>query len=85
MGHKTTSFPLKKGDIIRVITPGAGGYGNPRKRPPEKVLQDVLERKVSLQAAREQYAVVIRKEGEHIFLDKAMTSELRKDGERKDD
>lgn len=85
MGHKTTSFPLKKGDIIRVITPGAGGYGNPRKRPPEKVLQDVLERKVSLQVAREQYAVVIRKEGEHIFLDKAMTFELRKDGERKGD
>ena len=25
MGHKTTSFPLKKGDVIRVTTPGAGG------------------------------------------------------------
>lgn len=32
MGHKTTSFPLKKGDIIRVETPGAGGYGDPMKR-----------------------------------------------------
>ena len=29
MGHKTTSFPLKKGDVIRVTTPGAGGYGDP--------------------------------------------------------
>ena len=36
MGHKTTSFPLKKGDIIRVETPGAGGYGDPMKREPEK-------------------------------------------------
>ena len=45
MGHKTTSFPLKKGDVIRVTTPGAGGYGDPMKRDPEKVLEDVKEKK----------------------------------------
>ena len=59
MGHKTTSLPLKKGDVIRVVTPGAGGYGDPMKRPAEKVLKDVIERKVSLKAAQDEYGVVI--------------------------
>jgi N-methylhydantoinase B len=56
--HKTTSMPLKKGDIIRVYTPGAGGYGDPKKRPVEKVLQDIAENKVSLETAKNLYGVV---------------------------
>jgi N-methylhydantoinase B len=55
--HKTTSMPLKKGDIIRVYTPGAGGFGEPKKRPVEKVLQDIAENKVSLEAAKNLYGV----------------------------
>lgn len=55
--HKTTSMPLKKGDIIRVYTPGAGGFGDPKKRPVEKVLQDIAENKVSLEAAKDLYGV----------------------------
>ena len=78
MGHKTTSLPLKKGDVIRVITPGAGGYGDPKKRPAAKVLQDVVEGKVSLQAARDQYGVVITNEdGIHYAVDEQATSDLR--------
>ena len=59
MGHKTSSIPLKRGDIIRVVTPGAGGYGNPRKRPAELVLKDVMEEKVSVDMAEKLYGVVI--------------------------
>lgn len=77
MGHKTTSLPLRKGDVIRVITPGAGGYGSPKRRPAEKVLQDVMEKKVSLQAAREEYGVVIRSDGGHLEIDWPATQELR--------
>lgn len=77
MGHKTTSLPLKKGDIIRVITPGAGGYGNPKNRPVEKVLQDVMEGKVSLQAAREVYGVVILPDGVTYRVDEQATAALR--------
>ena len=78
MGHKTTSLPLKKGDVIRVITPGAGGYGDPKKRPVAKVLQDVVEGKVSLQAAREQYGVVITcEDGIHYAVDETATANLR--------
>ena len=46
-----------KGDVIRVVTPGAGGYGPAGARPAEWVLSDVMEGKVSVEMAREQYAV----------------------------
>ena len=77
MGHKTTSFPLKKGDIIRVVTPGAGGYGDPKKRPAEKVLKDVIEQKVSVEAAKQEYGVVVVPDGVSFRVDEAATAELR--------
>lgn len=77
MGHKTTSRAMKKGDIIRVITPGAGGYGDPKKRPAEKVLQDVVEKKVSVEKAAELYGVVITFDGSNYQVDEAATKALR--------
>ena len=77
MGHKTTSLPLKKGDVIRVATPGAGGYGDPKKRPAEKVLKDVVEGKVSVQAARDQYGVAITTDGLNYQIDQQATQALR--------
>ena len=77
MGHKTTSLPLKKGDIIRVVTPGAGGYGDPKKRPAEKVLKDVIEQKVSVEAAKQVYGVVVVPDGVSFRVDEAATVELR--------
>ncbi len=77
MGHKTTSFPLKKGDIIRVTTPGAGGYGDPFRRSPELVLKDVVESKVSPQAAKKEYGVAIVFDGVHYSVDETATAALR--------
>ncbi len=77
MGHKTTSLPLEKGDIIRVITPGAGGYGNPLRRPAEAVLRDVMEKKVSVQAAETVYGVVIHAQGVNYIIDEQATQALR--------
>jgi N-methylhydantoinase B len=48
------------GDVIRVIGPGAGGYGNPFDRPAEAVLADVLKGAVSEERAEQNYGVVIR-------------------------
>ncbi|WP_129113619.1 hydantoinase B/oxoprolinase family protein [Halegenticoccus tardaugens] len=50
---------LDPNDVASVQTPGGGGYGNPTDRPPEKVLEDVLNEKVSVGAAREEYGVVV--------------------------
>ena len=50
---------LNKNDHIIMWTAGGGGYGDPLERPAEQVLSDVLDLKVSLAAAREDYGVVI--------------------------
>jgi N-methylhydantoinase B len=53
---------LDSNDIASVQTPGGGGYGDPTERPPEKVLDDVINEKVSVDAAREEYGVVVDRE-----------------------
>lgn len=50
---------LKKGDILRHILAGAGGWGNPFERDPKHVLKDVQNEKISLNSARQDYGVVI--------------------------
>ncbi len=50
---------LKKGDILRIETGGGGGHGHPFDRPAERVLEDVLDGFVTVEAADELYGVVI--------------------------
>ncbi len=69
-GHK-----LKKGDLLRVITPGGGGWGSPLDRPADEVLADVLDGFVSPAAALEHYGVVLTTDGRTI--DQAATKERR--------
>lgn len=57
LSAKTTGKPLEKGDVIRVFTPGSGGMGDPARRPAGKVLRDVIERKISPEAAERDYGV----------------------------
>src|SRR3989442_3412326 len=38
---------------------GGGGWGDPLERPPEKVLEDVLDEYVSVESARRDYGVVL--------------------------
>lgn len=50
---------VRAGDIVRVLTPGGGGWGNAFERAPEQVRNDVLDDKVSIEQARTAYGVVI--------------------------
>jgi N-methylhydantoinase B len=50
---------LRKGDVFRHVSAGGGGSGSPFERDPALVLEDVLDGKVSVEAARERYGVVI--------------------------
>ena len=50
---------LKPGDVVMIDAPGGGGYGNPLERDPELVEKDVVDGYVSLEAAADQYGVVI--------------------------
>ncbi len=56
---------------------GAGGYGDPLARDPARVLDDVLDDYVSIEAARDQYGVVITGGGFDMRVDEAETQELR--------
>jgi N-methylhydantoinase B len=51
--------PIRRGDVIRHIMAGGGGYGWPFDRDIERVVRDVRDEKVSIEAAREEYGVVI--------------------------
>jgi N-methylhydantoinase B len=48
---------LKKGDVVSLRLPGAGGYGNPRERDPESIHRDVRDGKVSREKAKKEYGV----------------------------
>ncbi|CAN7702734.1 hydantoinase B/oxoprolinase family protein [Pararhizobium sp. LjRoot238] len=55
----TDVVPCGPGDIIRVIGPGAGGYGDPFTRPVEAVLRDVRRGAVTPESAARDYGVVV--------------------------
>ncbi|MCZ7934994.1 hydantoinase B/oxoprolinase family protein [Agrobacterium leguminum] len=69
------------GDVIRVIGPGAGGYGDPFTRPPQAVLRDVRRGAVSAENAARHYRVVLN--GDEI--DEEATAALRAAPRRKTD
>ena len=68
---------LNRGDVFRHIMAGGGGYGDPLKRTPELVLKDVIEEKVTIAGAREDYGVVIIKKAEEFRIDSIATKKLR--------
>jgi N-methylhydantoinase B len=71
--------PIPAGTLVRVETTGGGGWGDPLEREPEQVCHDVTEGKVSEQAAREAYGVVVvpGADGE-MRLDADATAALRR-------
>lgn len=50
---------LKKGDLVRIITPGGGGWGYPADRPAADVLADVMDGFISEKSAFDDYGVVL--------------------------
>ena len=53
------ALQLRRGDVFHHVSAGGGGSGSPLERDPALVLEDVLDGKVSVEAARERYGVVI--------------------------
>ena len=56
----SASLPLEPGDVVSVRTPGGGGFGDPLDRDPEKVLQDLLDERISETSARDDYGIIVR-------------------------
>ncbi len=66
---------LHPGDQLWVYVSGGAGHGDPLERDPDRVLADVLDRKVSREAASEEYGLVLS--GDARAVDHEATKELR--------
>ena len=76
-GSKATAFPLKAGDVLRISSQGAGGWGDPLEREPLRVLDDVLDGRVSRGQAADLYGVILDEAGEAV--DTTATIRKRRD------
>ena len=76
-GGRMVNMPLKRGDIVRIMSGGGGGWGNPIERDPKKVLDDHRNGLISLSVAKEVYGVII--DPENLDIDWLATNELRKE------
>lgn len=72
---KSSGRKIARGDIIQVVGPNSGGYGDPKRREPALVLRDFLDGHVSLAAARADYGVAI--DPQRRAIDAAGTERLR--------
>ncbi len=81
LGGLVDGEPVLAGQIVRVVTTGGGGWGDPLEREPELVLRDVIEGKVSLAAARDGYGVVLNvaNDVQQATIDAAATESLRQE------
>src|SRR5262245_213114 len=64
---------IKAGERLICLGAGGGGFGDPKGRDPQRVLRDVLDGLISVDMARETYAVAI-KDGR---VDETTTQSLR--------
>lgn len=70
----TDVVTVQPGDIIRITSAGAGGWGSALEREPERVLEDVRRGFVSVAKAKDEYGVVIQGGA----VDATATAALRK-------
>jgi N-methylhydantoinase B len=71
---KDQDIQLEPGDVVRVSTPGGGGYGDPLRRDPPKVATDVRRGYYTRDQAASLFGVALDAAGE---VDGARTEQLR--------
>lgn len=71
---KVPHMALKKGDRFICVGPAGGGYGNPMKRDPDRVIEDVRDGFISRTKAEKDYGTVLRSD---FSIDKTATTSLR--------
>ena len=50
---------MNTNDVVRMVTATGGGYGNPFKRPAEKVAMDVKNKYITVEQAKADYGVLV--------------------------
>jgi 5-oxoprolinase (ATP-hydrolysing) len=74
---KVTGRQLLAGDSLQITVPSGGGFGDPHKRDPLKVLEDVLDGFTTAEAAARDYGVVIKEVNGQLTVDLRSTAERR--------
>jgi len=69
------TMALTRGQLVVHEQAGAGGYGDPLKRDPGRVLDDILDGKLSVEAGQTHYGVVLTTDARDVDL--AATRECR--------
>ncbi len=77
LGGLVDGESVLKGQVVRVVTTGGGGWGDPLQRELDLVLRDVVEGRVSLAAAEADYGVVFKDTVSQPVIDEAATTLLR--------
>ena len=73
----TDTVTVKAGAVVRIVTTGGGGWGDPLRREIDKVVYDVECGLVSEATARDRYGVVLIRSGRKWAADLAATEALR--------
>jgi len=80
-GGRLSNFMLKKDDIVRIISGGGAGWGDPLERDPYLVLEDYKNGLISLNTAKENYGVIIpNKDSVDMESTKILRERMRKKG-----
>ncbi|MDE0667845.1 MAG: hydantoinase B/oxoprolinase family protein [bacterium] len=58
---KFSNIRLRRGDQVRIVAPGGGGWGDPLQRAAERVVADVAEGLVTPEAARRDYGLTVER------------------------
>ena len=71
----TVRFDLEPGEGFHHFSGGGGGYGDPLEREPERVVDDVLDGYISVEAAERDYGIIVAADG-------SWTPDARRGGQR---
>jgi N-methylhydantoinase B len=72
---KTTDVKIRRDGVVRLESPGGGGFGDPLQRDAAQVARDVRLGYVSTDSARHDYGVALCADGS---VDEAVTADLRR-------
>lgn len=75
--YSRDAVPVKANDLIRLITPGGGGWGDPLERDLEAIRMDVVRQLVSHGSVEREYGVVM--DAETFEVDLSATERLRRE------
>lgn len=76
---KFSDVYLRRGDVVRIVTSGGGGYGPPRERAFKEIEADLSQAFISPAQAEEDYDVVLDAAGERIDTDQTAARRKRKE------